>query len=91
MANYITRDEAIDVLQTLVNSDILEEDLEEDIEEIITCIQSEDEGYHIWGADEEAEKLFTSYRTDLITPELEEELNAISDKYSFTPAPYEAE
>lgn len=89
--SYITRDEAIEVLQTMVNSDILDEDLENDLEEIITCIQSEDEGYHIWGADEEVGKLFTSYRTDLVTPELEEELNAISDKYSFTPAPYEAE
>ena len=78
----ITRDEAINILYTLVNSGILSETLEEKLREIADNIEMEKIGYHFWGADrEENAKLFTAVHVDCITPEFEEECERIDDKY----------
>ena len=88
----ITREEAIKILTELEESGILNEELENGVADILLCIDAERDGYHFWGADDdEWIKLYTAYREDLLTPELKAELQAINDKYSFVPAPYEAE
>lgn len=86
---YITRNEAIDVLYCLINSGILDDELEAEIEEIACCIEKENEGYHLWGADAEVGELFVARRQDQWTDELVSHLREIHDKYSFTPAPFE--
>ena len=86
----ITRNEAVDVLLTLVNSGILDKNIEEKLAEISTIIEDEEIGYHFWGADHsERVILFTATRVDLITDEMCEECNRIADKYSFTPSEHE--
>ena len=86
---YITRNEAVDTLYMLVNSDILDDDLRDKIEEIANCIEKENLGYSLWGAEEDATELFVARREDLWTDELKERLAEIHNKYSFTPAPFE--
>lgn len=87
----ITRTEAIRVLRRLEECGILNEELENGVADILRCIDAERDGLHIWGAEDEWVKLYIAYREDLWTPELKAELQAINDKYSFVPAPYEAE
>lgn len=89
--NYITREEASAVLQTLIDSDILDEDLESALEEIKLCIEEECAGYHCWGASDEFDELSVAYREDMWTDELKAKLRSIHDKHSFTPAPYEVD
>lgn len=45
----ITRDEAIDVLLHVVDSNILNEELKSKLVNIISCIGAEKEGRHEWG------------------------------------------
>lgn len=87
----ITREEAIDALIQLENSDILDDSIIEQVSEIRMCLEHERQGYHGWGADDDFDKLFVAYREDLWTDELKAECAEISKKYSFTPAPFEAE
>ena len=86
----ITREEAIDVLFQLENSDILSEELVEQISEINLMIQAETHGKHFWGADaEEYAKVHTAYRDNLWTDELLRECQDINFNHTFDPAPYE--
>lgn len=85
----ITREESTKVLYDLINSGILDSEIAKKLNDICNCIEEENCGRHIWGADDDFIKLHIAYRSDLITDELESELNAIADKYTFSPAPYE--
>lgn len=87
----ITREKAFEVLSDLLDSGILDGEIEKSLQEIMFCIEQEQLGYHCWGGDDDIYNLHVAYRVDLITDELKAELQAIHDKYSFTPAPYEAE
>ncbi len=87
---FITRNEAVECLYNLINSDVLDCDILDDLEEIANCIDHENEGYHLWGADDEAADLFSIPRSDLITEEVRNERERLCKKYSFTPAPYES-
>lgn len=48
----ITRKEAINVLEYLIDSPILDNDLLSDLADIIYCINAETVGLHVWGASE---------------------------------------
>lgn len=88
---FITRSEAVSVLSALIDSGILSDEIEDALQDIMFCIEQEQLGYHCWGGENELVELFTSHRADLWTDELKEKVQAIHNKYSFTPAPYEAE
>lgn len=86
----INRDDAIEVLRNLTESDILSEEIEEKLEQIILCIEEEQDGRHIWGAtSDDWTELHIAYRSDLWTDDLAMKMENICQKYSFVPAPYE--
>lgn len=85
----ISRSEAVNVLEEIIDADILNDRLQLQLENIKNCINEERYCRHIWGANEDWIKLHVAYRSDLITDELNAELNAIADKHTFSPAPYE--
>ena len=59
--HYITREEAIETLYDLINSDIIGEDLGEQLQDIANCIEAEEtHNIFLWGADSEATDLFSS-------------------------------
>lgn len=86
---YITRDDAIQALYEVINSGIIDRELTGKLEDIATCIDAEDDSIHIWGAEDDAEELFTAYREDLLTEKLRERLFKIRNKYIFVPSLYE--
>ena len=86
----ITREEAIDVLFQLENSEILSDELVDQISQINLMIQAETLGKHFWGADaDDYAKVHTAYREDLWTDELIRECQDIDFNHTFDPAPYE--
>ncbi len=88
----ITREKAADVLYELINAGVLDRELTSSLEDIARGISEEQYGRHVWGSEEDDwVKLHVAYRSDLMTDELVNELQAIDQKYSFIPAPYEAE
>lgn len=90
MNNTITRDEALEALQALLDSGILSEELDEKIQDIAGVIENEKYGLHMWGADNvEYAVLYTAVREDLQTEEYIANCKRIWDKYSFTPSPFE--
>lgn len=79
---YITREEAVDVLERFAGSGILDRELEDKIEEIAQVIRHEDEDdLSLWGAEDDAADLFVSKREDLITPEWEQHCRDLYEKY----------
>ncbi len=59
--HYVTREEAIETLYDLINSDILDEDLEEQLQDIANCIEAEEtHNIFLWGADYEVFDLFVA-------------------------------
>ena len=48
----ITRKEACNVLEYLIDSPILDNDLLSDLADIVYCINAETVGLHVWGASE---------------------------------------
>ncbi len=92
MDRAITRDEALEVLNALLDSGILAEDTEEKVQEIADAIENEKYGLHMWGADnEEYAVLYTAVREELQTEEYVENGRRIWKKYSFVPSPHETE
>ena len=81
----INREEANEVLFELINSGILNAVLEDSVQEIATCINYEEKGLHLWGADDDCTELMVAKRQDLWTPEEIAKCEAISKKYKFTP------
>ena len=88
---YITREKAVDVLYNIINSGVIDNRLIEDLAEIAMCIGHESDGLHLWGAEDDVSKIFTAYRVDLITEEMQKEHEEIYANHAFVPAPYEAE
>ena len=92
MDRAITRDEALETLQALLDSGILSEELEGKIEDIASAIENEKYGLHLWGADnKEYAVLYTAVRKDMITEDYIKEGQRIWQKYAFTPSPCEIE
>lgn len=88
----ISRGQAVDTLIALCTSNILDSKLEARIEDIITCIDAELDGLHLWGGDaEEVSKLYSTVREDLITPEYTEEMDRLYIKYKFEDSPFDVE
>lgn len=91
MGNAITRDEALEALQTLLNSGILSEELDAKIQDIADVIENEKCGLHLWGADnKEYAVLYTAVRKDMITDDYIKEGQRIWQKYAFVPSQFEA-
>ena len=92
MERAITRDEAIETLNALLDSGILAEDTEEKVQEIVDAIDNEKLGLHMWGAEEEEYAvLYTAVSEDMRTEEYIENGRRIWQKYSFVPSSHEAE
>lgn len=88
----ITRNEASELLRELASNGSLKEEISDKLKDIAACIEEEQVGKHFWGGDEEEyAQIHTAYREDLWTDDLIAECQAIDEKYSFTPAPHEAE
>ena len=77
---YITRKEAIKTIYDIMNSGILSEELENALQDIANCIEHENDGLFLWGADDEVSDLFTARRKDLIPPEWEKHCKSLYDK-----------
>lgn len=92
MDRYITREEAFNVLEDLIESDILSDEICDLLHSIAECIEEERYCRHIWGGDpEEICELYTAHREDLITPEIINRCAEIHQKYEFMPATFEAD
>ena len=86
----ISREEAIQTLVTLEESDILDDELQSKLMDIRVCIEEELQGWHFWGAsDDDYMELHIARRADLWTKEAEEKCAELDKYYTFTPAPYE--
>lgn len=92
MDRYITRQEAFNVLESLIESDILSDEICDQLHSIAECIEEERYCRHIWGGDpEEICELYTARRVDLITPEILNMCEEIHEKYEFKPATFETD
>ena len=89
---FLSRDEAIEILQDLAESDILKERISDNLEEIALLLRHELYGEHFWNQPyDSADKLGVAYREDLLTPELIEEIRQQHINARFIPAPNEVE
>ena len=89
---FLSRDEAIELLQDVVESDILKDEIVDGLEELIELIRYERDGEHFWNQPyEAASKLRIAYREDLLTPELVSEIEQQHVNARFTPAPNEVD
>ena len=89
---FLSREDAIELLQDIVESDILKEELSDGLEELIQLIRHELDGEHFWNQPySAADKLGVAYREDLWTPELIAEVEKQHTDARFTPAPNEIE
>jgi len=83
----ITREEAIEVIYDLIDSDILKTDVEERLQDIANCIEGELVGRHEWGVDRsKLAKLYGATRIDLVTDKDIEEYDRIHRKLTFVPS-----
>lgn len=86
----ISREEAVDILTMLEESEILNEEIQDKLGDISTAIEKETEGLHIWGSEEDDwTELYVAYREDHWTDELKARLEGIDKKYRYTPSPFE--
>ena len=79
--NLITREDAVEKLSDLVNSEIIDENLRNDLEEIAYCIDHENDNLFLWGAEQDCIDLFVSRREDLIDDEWLKRQKALYEKY----------
>ena len=86
----ITRHEAVELLCELADSTALSEEVKNKLVEIANIIDDENIGYHFWGAKTlEKGKVFATYEKSSMTPQLLDELEALSEKYSYIPSAHE--
>lgn len=78
---YITRDEAVETLYDVINSGIIDKELGSRLEDVANCISHEKDNLFLWGAEDDAANLFIMVREDLITPEWEEHMSSLYEKY----------
>ena len=50
---YITRGEAVNTINKIINSGIISEELEQELQQIATCINAEDDGRFLWSAEDD--------------------------------------
>lgn len=90
----ITKEEAVDVLRDLQNSGILAESIVDNLNDICTCISELDNGFDLFGADDDCSDLFIAkmnpynssapYNTDELKKEYDEwvaHCEQIAEKY----------
>ena len=75
----INRETAVSYLTDIINSGYFSENLRSSLEEIRYCIEAEMKGFHVWNAEDDHIKLFSS------SGDNSEEI----EKYRFTPSKYE--
>ena len=85
----ITRQEAIDVITELAETEFFGEMICQKLADIAHCIDAEFRGYHLWGGGDDSAELFIARRDDLWTDEVVERVGKIAEKYTFKPAPHE--
>lgn len=86
----LTRDEAGEVIYSVINSGIIDKDLVSDLEDVANGILCEKDGLHIWGAeDQDIADLYTAVRSDLITPEYQNHIDTLYDTYRFYASKFE--
>lgn len=79
---FITRQEAIETIESVAGSGIIKSELEDALYEIASVLKCEDEDkLSLWGAEDEAGELFVAVREDLITPEYEQRMKELRDRY----------
>lgn len=79
---YITRAEAIDVINAVVDNDIIREEITDALEEIRMILRHEEEdNLSLWGAEDDVTDLFVAKRSDLITDEWNEHCRTLYEKY----------
>jgi len=79
----ITREEACNVLEYLIKSPILDNDLTSDLADIIYCISAETVGLHVWGVDDNV--------VDLIGKSFDTRDYTAITKYAFGASDWEEE
>jgi hypothetical protein len=86
----ISSEDAAFLLFKIAESDILSEEYSDKLIEISDIIDDENIGYHFWGAKaSERDKIFTAVEKSRITADLINELDKISEKYSYIPSAFE--
>ena len=87
----ITRDDAIEVLYDLMNSNVLDDELCDDLQNIANCISAERDSMHLWGADDqEVAELYTMVQSSAPDAEEHEALcDKLFNKYCFEPSEHE--
>ena len=86
----IDRDEAVEVLWELANSDKVPEKVSEKLTDILSRIEDERYGWHTWGADEEeVNKLRANNRYDVDITRHEKEYLEIDRKYTYKPSEWD--
>ena len=78
---YIGRGEAVNTINKIINSGIISEELEQEMEQIATCINAEDDGLFLWGAEDDGDDLFVSLREDLVNIDWVSHCNEVFEKY----------
>lgn len=88
---YITREQAIEVLYTVGNSQILDRKLGKSLLEIANILQNEiTYGLILWGAEDDVTDLFVMKRQGLIDDEWVQHCRELNEKYSLEKRIYNA-
>lgn len=74
----IDRDNAILTLTTLIDSNVLNDDICFELSEIRTCIRGEKQGYFLWGAANDYQDLYNIRKGDI---EWQDYYEALFNKY----------
>ena len=86
----ITREEAVQFLYRVMDSELISEEAELNLQEIANCIDGENDSLHLWGVpDKDVQTLYTSVREDLITDAYKAELDRLYQLYRFYPSKFE--
>lgn len=90
---FLTREEAIETLKKLKvygTLGVLSHELMNRISDIITCIEMEEQGYHIWGAPNHHVVLIRRFqKKDTLTPQTISRIDTVARKYRFLPSTIE--
>lgn len=89
----IDREHAIKTLYAMTESGLLNEELEEDLIDVANCIAAEEDGLHLWNADDhEVAELYTTVGGDEpFIREHEALCDKLYKKYRFEPSKFEQE
>lgn len=88
----ISREDATEILDILIGSELLSDDINGALHDILVAIAAEDDGLHIWGIpDDDVMDLYTKSREEFITDTFKEHVDALYKAYRYTPSKHEQE